>query len=81
MPITKVEKHIVETYAGLFEQLSQNTQLALLEKLGASIRKAKGPKENDFLQSFGAFGSEIAASEIMENLKKSRSFREKDLKL
>jgi hypothetical protein len=55
--------------------------LALQEKLSASIRKAKGPKENDFLQSFGAFGSEIAASEIMENLKKSRSFREKDLKL
>lgn len=79
--MTKVEKHIVETYAGLFEQLSPNTKLALLEKLSASIRKAKRPKENDFLQSFGAFGSDLPASEIIDDLKNSRSFREKDLKL
>lgn len=79
--MTKVEKHIVETYAGLFEQLSPNTKLALLEKLTSSIRKAKKPKENDFLKSFGAFGSNISPDELIEEIKKSRSFREKDLKL
>lgn len=79
--MTTVEKHIVETYADLFEQLSPNTKLALLEKLTLSIRKAKKPKENDFLKSFGAFGSQLPASEIIEDIKKSRRFREKDLKL
>jgi hypothetical protein len=79
--MTKVEKHIVESYASLFDQLSPKSKLALLEKLTLSIRKSTKTSKNDLLKSFGAFGSDQDAAEIVDDLKKSRNFRNKDLNI
>ena len=75
--MTLVEKHIVETYSGIFESLSSVSKLELLEKLAKSIRKDSKSKEKEFFKSFGAFSSEEIALEIKE----SRKFRDKDLKI
>ncbi len=79
--MTRVERHIVEVYSGLFESLSSIGKLALLERLTKSIKKDKKSREKDFFSSFGAFASDKSAEEIISEIRGSRKFRAKDLKL
>ncbi|GGH32741.1 hypothetical protein FAZ19_23300 [Sphingobacterium alkalisoli] len=62
--MTHAERHIIETYSGLFESLSSISKLELLEKLAKSIRKDNKTKEKEFFKSFGAFASDKPAEEI-----------------
>jgi hypothetical protein len=77
--MTHAERHIVETYAELFDGLSAVSKLELLERLAKSIRKERKSKEKDFFNSFGGFVSEKPAEEIIMSIKESRKFRSKDL--
>lgn len=70
--MTHAEKHIIETYSGLFESLSSISKLELLEKLAKSIRKDNKTKEKEFFKSFGAFASDKSAEEIAREIKESR---------
>lgn len=79
--MTRAERHIVETYSALFENLSAASKLALLERLTFSINRGNTAREKDFFSSFGAFGSEKSAEEINKEIKESRKFNSKDLKL
>ena len=79
--MTHAERHIVETYSGLFEGLSSGSKLELLERLAKSIKKGRKSKEKDFFNSFGAFASDKTAKEIAKEIRVSRKFRKKDLKL
>ena len=51
------EKHLVETYSGLFEGLSSLSKIELIEKLSKSLKKEKKTKDETFYNSFGAFAS------------------------
>lgn len=77
--MTHAERHIVETYSGIFDSLSNITKLELLGKLAKSIKKNTRSKEKEFFKSFGAFSSEKSAEEIAKEIKESRKFRDKDL--
>ena len=79
--MTHAERHIVETYSALFESLSSVSKLELLERLAISIRKGRKRNEEDFFSSFGGFSSDKPAEEIIKDIKESRKFRTKDLKL
>jgi hypothetical protein len=79
--MTHAERHIVETYSGLFESLSSVSKLELLERLAKSIKKGNKSKEKDFLKSFGAFASDKSAEEIIKEIRDNRKFKVKDLKL
>jgi hypothetical protein len=79
--MTQAERHIVETYSGLFESLSSVSKLELIERLAQSIKKGSASIEKDFFSSFGAFGSHKPADAINKELRESRKFRKKDLKL
>jgi ribosomal protein L20A (L18A) len=46
-----------------------------------SLKSEKRNKENNFYKSFGAFASEKSAEEIIAELKSSRKFRRKEIKL
>lgn len=78
--MTHAERHIIETYSGLFESLSAVSKLELLERLAKSIKKGKTSTEKDFFKSFGAFASDKPAEEIAKEIRESRKFRTKDLK-
>lgn len=75
------EKNIVEAYAKLIENLSSIGKIELLEKLAKSLKKENRSKEKNFFKSFGAFPSENSAETIIRELKESRKFREKNIKL
>mgnify|MGYP006887396772 FL=1 len=79
--MTHTERHIIDTYSGLFEGLSSLGKLELLERLAKSIRKDGKSKEKDFFSAFGAFASDKPAEEIAKEIRDSRKFREKDLKI
>jgi hypothetical protein len=79
--MTTAEKHIVEAYSGLFDGLSSSSKIELLESLAKSLKKNRETREEDFFRSYGAFGSSKPAEEIAGEIKESRKFREKDLKL
>jgi len=79
--MTHTERYIIDTYSGFFDNLSSIGKIELLEKLAKSMKKDKKEKEKIFFSSFGAFGSEKTAEEIAVELRESRKFRKKDLKL
>ncbi|MFN3999158.1 hypothetical protein [Algoriphagus sp.] len=79
--MTHAEKHIIDTYSELFENLSAVSKLELLERLSKSIRNGNKFKEKEFFSSFGTFASEKPAEEIAKEIRESRKFRKKDLKL
>lgn len=71
------DKHIVDTYSSLFEGLSSSSKLELIENLSKSLKMEESAKETKFYKSFGAFGSEKAAEEIIADIKMNRKFRSK----
>ena len=75
------DKNIVEAFAELFEGLRFTNKLELIESLSKSLREEGSKKEENFYKSFGAFVSEKSADEIVNEIKASRYFRNKDLEL
>ena len=75
------ERHIVNSYSELFEGLSSVSKIELIESLSESLKTEKKTKESDFYKAFGAFGSDKPAEEIIADIKKSRRFRDKEIKL
>lgn len=77
--MTFAEKHIIETYSGLFHGLSVEGKTALINKLTESLNSNKKTIDDDFYASFGALESELTAEEMIVEIKKSRKFRKKDV--
>lgn len=75
------DRHIVETYKDLFEGLSSMNKIELIESLSKSLKTEKTTKEENFYKSFGAFGSAKSPEKILTEIKKSRKFRNKEIKL
>ncbi len=74
------DKHIVETYSGLFEGLSSLSKIELIESLTKSLKTEKKTKDSKFYKSFGAFSSEKLTEEMIADIKSSRKFRNKKIK-
>ena len=79
--MTYTDKHIVETYTGLFEGLSSISKIELIENLSKSLKADKRTRESNFYKSFGAFASSKSAKEIISDIKLNRKFRKKEIKL
>lgn len=74
------ERHIVETYSGLFEGLSPLSKIELIESLSKSLKINKSSTDNRFYKSFGTFSSKKTAEEIIADIKGGLKFRKKDIK-
>jgi len=73
------DKHIVETYSGLFEGLSSDNKLELIETLSKSLKIEEKSKDESFYKAFGAWTSDKTAEEIIADIRSSRVFRKKDI--
>lgn len=74
------DKNIIENYSMLFEGLNSLTKIELIESLTKSLKRERTSKKDNFFESFGAFGSEKPAEEIVKEIKSSRKFRNKEIK-
>lgn len=79
--MTFTEKNIIENYIGLFENLNSMSKLELIEKLTKSLKYEVKSKESNFYKSFGAFSTEKSSDEIISEIKTSRKFKNKEIKL
>ncbi|RKD13766.1 hypothetical protein BCY91_09385 [Pelobium manganitolerans] len=79
--MTYAEKHILETYSTIFENLSFKSKVKLLQKMVTALKAEVPRQKKDFFTSFGAFAPNKTAEEIVKEIKKSRSFKDKDLYL
>ena len=79
--MTFTEKNIIENYIGLFENLNSMSKLELIEKLTKSLKSEVKSKESNFYKSFGAFSTEKSSDEIISEIKTSRKFKNKEIKL
>ncbi len=79
--MTFTDRRLVETYSSLFEGLNTQSRRELLESLAKSLQTEHNIVENNFYKSFGAFSSEKSAETIIEDIKSSRTFRNKEIKL
>ncbi|MVN20128.1 hypothetical protein [Mucilaginibacter arboris] len=77
--MTYTDKHIIESYSKLFEGLSPSSKIGLIESLTKSLKKENKSVETIFYNSFGAFDLGKEAEEIIEDIRSSRKFREKDI--
>ncbi len=73
------DKRIIETYTGLFEGLSFDNKIDLIENLSKSLKKDSKNKDKAFYKSFGAFGSDKSVAAITKEIKASRKFRKKEI--
>jgi hypothetical protein len=78
--MTYTDRHIVETYSGLFEGLSSISKIELIESLSKSLKANKKHRESNFYKSFGAFASSKSAEEIISDIKLNRKFSKKEIK-
>lgn len=74
------DKHIIKNYSILFEGLNSLTKIELIESLTKSLKRKSKAKKDPFFDSFGAFGSEKSAEEIIKEIKASRNFHDKEIK-
>ena len=77
--MTYPNKHLIDSYASLFESLSALNKLELIEHLSKLLQRKKTDKEAAFYSSFGAFASTKSAEEIITEIKASREFCKKDV--
>ena len=79
--MTYINKHIIETYSDLFEGLSSDTKIELIEKLSKSLKSNKTKRETEFYKAFGGFVSEKNPKVIVLEIRKSRKFRKKEISI
>ena len=69
--------NLINTYFGLLKNLSADSKLELIAKLSNSM-KTNSQANNDSWQSlYGAFISKQSADELIDDIKKARTFKRK----
>lgn len=73
------ERHIVNSYSGLFSGPSSVGKLELIESLSKLSKDEKKDIDKKFHNSFGAFASEKSAEEIIADIEANRKFKSKSI--
>lgn len=74
------EKNIVKSYSKLLNGLSPMSKKELIASLSKSLSVQSEIKEDDFYKAFGGFSSDKSAEEIIEDIRASRKFKNKEIK-
>lgn len=77
MQTADINKKLVDSYLELFENLSTDSKLDLISGLSDSIKSENKQKTNSLKTLTGDFIEEKNADEIIDELKKARSFTRK----
>ena len=73
-PSTSVGNTVIEGYLKLVDSLSESSKLALVKRLNSSIEPKEAVNDTTFKQAFGAFVSDQTAEELIEELRRERTF-------
>jgi hypothetical protein len=73
------DKNSIASYTNLFENLSSDIKIELIEGLTKSLKKGKTKLKGNFFKSFGAFKSSKSAKEICKEIRASRKFPKREI--
>ncbi len=77
MKTTDLNVSLIETYFEMLKNLSTDSKLELIAKLSNSMKTSKGTKNDSLKSLYGAFVSKQSADELIDDIKKSRTFNRK----
>lgn len=71
--MTFTDRQIVKPYATLFDGLTPDTKLKLIECLSKSLKSDIKKKEANLFKSFGGFAADKSAEETIKDVKSKRT--------
>lgn len=77
--MSELEKTVVAGYAKALEKLSDEAKAELIKLLLKPSEKDKKSIDERFWSSFGSWPSDRPGEEIIDEIRSSRRFRDKDL--
>lgn len=77
--MSEIEKTLIASYAKALENLSDEAKAELIKLLSKPSKRDEEKIEKEFWESFGSWPSDKSAEEIIEEIRSSRRFRDKDL--
>jgi len=72
---------LIDGYLGLLKNLSPDNKLELIARLSKSMKSTKKAKADSLKSLYGAFISEQSADDLIEDIKKARTFNRKRAEL
>ena len=76
-----IEMNLVDNYFSLLKNLSNETKLALIEKLSKSLKAPSRSQDSSIQALYGAFISEQSAEEMIADIKNDRVFNRQRVEL
>ena len=76
MKSADIDINLIESYFGLLKNLSPDSKLELIARLSKSMKTTKKAKTDSIKSLFGAFISEQSADELIDDIRKARTFKE-----
>ena len=77
MKTSDLNINLVNTYFGLLKNLSPDSKLELIAKLSNSMKTNSQAKNDSWQSLYGAFISKQSADELINDIKKARTFKRK----
>ncbi len=78
MKTAEINSTIIDGYIGLLDNLSSSDKLDLISKLTPSVKTDLTTRKSTFKKAFGAFDSKKTAEQIIDEIRSSRSFDQKN---
>ena len=77
MKTSDLNINLINTYFGLLKNLSPDSKLELIAKLSNSMKTNSQAKNDSWQSLYGAFISKQSADELINDIKKARTFKRK----
>jgi len=77
MKAIDINTTLIDGYLQMLDNLSPSNKLDLISKLTQSVKTDITDRKKSFYEAFGAWDSKQSAEEIIEDIRKSRTFNRK----
>ena len=77
MKAVDINVNLIERYLEMLNNLSPDSKLELIARLSKSMKTKKEVKSSSLEELYGSFISEQSADELIDDLKKARTFNRK----
>lgn len=74
MKAIDINTTLIEGYLQMLDSLSPSSKLDLISKLTQSVKTDITDRKKSFYEAFGAWDSKQTAEEIIEDIRKSKTF-------
>lgn len=74
MNTTDINTKLIDSYISLLKNMSSQNKLELISKLTNTIKTDLEQGKNDFYKAFGGWDENESADELIDTIKRSRTF-------